>query len=315
MNSVRVQAQRLTAEEYDGVSRSWDRYFVRATAQARDQMIRMARLKTGERVLDIGTGTGASAILAAHKVGKTGRVLGIDLSKRMLRRAKKNAANMKLANVAFRHMDSTSLKLPNESVDAIITSFGAPEGPYDARIMLKEWSRVLSRHGRLCFCEGGDGKAWNIIDRVVDKYKVAHPDRQLAERRRLKRLIARENKRTPLLCLSNLPKLRRQMHNAGFRNVRKTTKAIGWTFPSTKALLTLVLSTGFSHEYAAMTVGAQRDFKERFSRSLKPFETSRGLCLGGRVSFLQADKNGAHASTRYPGWKLSKIAHGGLLDG
>jgi len=315
VNSVRVQAQRLTAEEYDGVSRSWNRYFVPATAQAREQMISMARLKTGERVLDIGTGTGASAILAARKVGKTGRVLGIDLSKRMLRRARKSAAHMRLANVAFRHMDSTSLKLPNESVDAIITSFGAPEGPYDARIVLREWSRVLTRHGRLCFCEGGDGKVWSVIDRVVAKYKVAHPDRKLAERRRLKRLIAKENKRTPLLCLSNLPKLRRQMHNSGFRNVRKTTKAIGWTFPSTKALLTLLLLTDFSHEYAAMTVEAQREFKDRLSRSLKPFETSRGLCLGDRVSFLQADKNEAHPSTRDTVWKTSKIAHGGLLYG
>lgn len=154
-----------------------------------------------------------------------------------------------------------------------------------------------------------------MIDRVVDKYKVAHLDRKLAERRRLKRLIAKEKKRTTLLCLSNLPKLRRQMHNSGFRNVRKTTKAIGWTLPSTKALLTLLLLTDFSHEYAAMTVEAQREFKDTFSRSLKPFETSRGLCLGDRVSFVHGDKNGAHAITRDPVWKLSKIVHGGLQDG
>ena len=275
-------------------------------------MIRMARLKTGERVLDIGTGTGASAILAARKVGKTGSVLGIDLSKKMLNRARKNAAQMGLTNVAFRHMDSTSLNLPNQSVDAIITSFGAPEGPYDALIVLRQWSRVLTSQGRLCFCEGGDGKAWDVIDRVVDKYKVNHPDRKLSARRRLKKHIAKEEKRTPLLCLSNLPKLRRQMYKSGFKNVRKTTKMIGWTFPSTRALLRLILSTDFSQEYAAMTIEAQEEFKNELSRSLKPFETSRGLSLGDRVSFFQADKNAAKTSTS-PDVKMSKGAHGGLL--
>ena len=298
MRSTRVEAQRLTAEEYDGASSSWDRYFVPATARARQHMIRLAHLKAGERVLDIGTGTGSSAILAARRVGKRGRVLGIDLSRRMLNRARQNAAQRGLANVAFRHMDSTSLRLPNESMDAIITSFGAPEGPYDARILLREWSRVLAPQGRLCFCEGGDGKVGDVIHRVIEKYKVAHPDRKLAARRRLKSLIAREKKRAPLLYWSNLPRLRRQMQRSGFKNVRKTTKAVRWTFPSSKALLTLLLSTDFSHEYDAMTPAAQRAFKDEVLRSLKPFESSRGLSAGDRVFFLQADKIGAEAGTR-----------------
>lgn len=292
MTGLVSQTNRIVAEEYDGLAQAWDRYFVPATAKAREHMIQLARLKTGERVLDIGTGTGSSAIIAAQVVGKTGRVLGIDVSPMMVKQAQRRAARLHQENLEFRVMDSTSLTLPDKSFNAIITSFGMPEGPYDAQTVLKRWFRILAPQGRLCFCEGGDRKVFQIIDRIVSKYKVVTPTRELAARRKLKTLLEAKRKHHHPLDLSNFLSLRREMHRAGFKNVKISNRGFSWTFSSSRTLLNLFLLSDFSHEHAEMTPNAQHGFRVEFLSALKPFESSKGLTLGDTVTFLRADRTG-----------------------
>lgn len=300
MNGLVSKTSKIVAEEYDGLAQAWDRYFVPATARAREHMIQLARLKTGERVLDIGTGTGSSAIIAAQMVGKTGRVLGIDVSRMMVKKAQRRAARLHQENLEFRVMDSTSLTLPDKSFNAIITSFGTPEGLYDAQTVLKRWFRILAPQGRLCFCEGGDRKVFQIIDRIVSKYKVASPTRELAARRKLKTLLEAEKKHHHLLDLSNIRRLRGQMHHAGFKKVKISKRGLSWTFSNSRTLLNLFLSSDFSHEYGAMTPNAQHAFRAEFLSALKPFESSKGLTLGDTVTFLRADKNGTQLTRHLP---------------
>jgi len=294
MVSVRTQSRNLTARGYDRVSRVWDRFFVPATAQARDHMIRLARLKPGERVLDIGTGTGASAILAARKVGKSGKVLGIDLSKRMLAKAREKASRLGLVNVEFRLMDSTSLRLPEGSFDAIITTFGTPEGLYSGRLVLREWLRVLAAGGRLCLCEGADDdKLGRIIERVFDKYKVAKPTSSLAARRTLQALISKERKRRHQVHFSNARRVTRELRDAGFSGVKASTRVFAIFLPSARVLRDLLIASDISDEYMAMPPENQRGFKQEFISALRPFESSRGLLWGDKVVFVRASKGRA----------------------
>ena len=294
MSSVRVQAQRHTAEEYDRVSQVWNRYFVPATAQAREHMIRLTRLKPGERVLDIGTGTGASAILASRKVGKNGRVLGVDLSKKMLERARETASRLGLTNVEFRLMDSTSLGLPEGSFDAIITSFGTPDGPYDGRLVLKEWFRVLAAGGRLCFCEGADEEEVSqTIEKVFAKYKVVKPAPKLAARRRLQALISKERKRGQTIHFSNARLVVRELRDAGFITVKALTRKFAMFLPSSRVLLNLLIASDLSDEYMAMPPETRRALKREFIRALQRFESPRGLLWGDKVVFAQAGKGAA----------------------
>lgn len=124
--SVRLRASRLIARDYDRVSQVWDRSFVPATDELRRFLVDAARLQPGERLLDVGTGTGAAALLAARRVGTSGRVLGIDMSSGMLAKARAKASGRGLTNVEFRKMDATTLRLPSESFDVVISSFGTP---------------------------------------------------------------------------------------------------------------------------------------------------------------------------------------------
>jgi len=95
------EARKTTAEDYGRVAVSWDRYWVPAYALARDRLLEFARLNQAERVLDIGTGTGATAVVAAITVGEKGSVLAVDNSKGMLAVAKRKARKLHLNNIRF----------------------------------------------------------------------------------------------------------------------------------------------------------------------------------------------------------------------
>jgi ubiquinone/menaquinone biosynthesis C-methylase UbiE len=89
----------LTAEE---VWRRYDAVETRLTAPVSERMLDLAALESGMRVLDIASGRGEPAIRAAQRVGRTGFVLGVELSEALLRMAHERTAREGLANIDFR---------------------------------------------------------------------------------------------------------------------------------------------------------------------------------------------------------------------
>ncbi len=81
------------------------------------------KLAAGAKILDVGCGTGASALPAAKAVGKNGFVVGVDLAARLLDRAQAKASAASLDNVEFRVADMTALNYPDESFDAVVSVF------------------------------------------------------------------------------------------------------------------------------------------------------------------------------------------------
>jgi arsenite methyltransferase len=79
-------------------------------------------LKEGEAVLDLGSGAGFDAFLSAMKVGKSGRVIGVDMTPEMGKKAKENADKLGFSNVRFRHGDIEHLPVDDNSVDVIISN-------------------------------------------------------------------------------------------------------------------------------------------------------------------------------------------------
>src|SRR5512136_637355 len=82
----------------------------------------MASLKEGERVLDLGAGAGFDCFLAANKVGKEGKVIGVDMTPEMLDKARENARKGKYTNVEFRLGDIENLPVPDNTVDIVISN-------------------------------------------------------------------------------------------------------------------------------------------------------------------------------------------------
>jgi arsenite methyltransferase len=107
-----------------------------------------ADLKHGEKVLDLGSGTGFDAFLAAKSVGPRGQVVGIDITPEMVVRAGKNAEKYHATNVEFRLGKIEKLPVPSNSVDAVLSNCVINLSP-DKRAVYGEIHRVLKPGGRV----------------------------------------------------------------------------------------------------------------------------------------------------------------------
>ncbi|MFX0142325.1 MAG: arsenite methyltransferase, partial [Candidatus Hodarchaeota archaeon] len=107
----------------------------------------LASLKEGEVVLDLGSGAGFDCFLAANKVGKTGKVIGVDMTPEMLDNARENAKKGNYENVEFRLGEIENLPLADNSVDAVISNCVINLSPNKQRVF-NEAYRVLKPGGR-----------------------------------------------------------------------------------------------------------------------------------------------------------------------
>ena len=81
-----------------------------------------AELKPGETVLDLGSGAGFDAFLAAQQVRESGKVIGIDMTHEMIEKARVNAEKLNMPNVEFRKGEIENLPVPDNSVDVVISN-------------------------------------------------------------------------------------------------------------------------------------------------------------------------------------------------
>ena len=110
--------------------------------------ISRAELKPGETVLDLGSGAGFDAFLAAQRVGETGKVIGIDMTPEMVEKARMNAASLNISNVEFRHGEIERLPVEDRSVDVVISNCVINLSP-DKSCVFGEIYRSLRPGGRI----------------------------------------------------------------------------------------------------------------------------------------------------------------------
>ena len=105
-------------------------------------------IRPGERVIDIGSGTGMDSLIAARMAGPDGRVVGVDMTPAMLEKARKAAAETDLDNVQFRRGYGEELPLDDAWADVVISN-GVLNLMPDKGAALQEMARVLRPGGRL----------------------------------------------------------------------------------------------------------------------------------------------------------------------
>jgi ubiquinone/menaquinone biosynthesis C-methylase UbiE len=141
------------AEQYFGKAyggnppANYERFFVPAIgAPVADDLIRIAALRPGERVLDVACGTGVAARLAAQQVGAAGSVAGLDINPGMLAVAR--SATPPGVPIEWHEASAEAMPLPDASFDVVLCQMGLQFIP-DKHAALREMLRVLAPGGRL----------------------------------------------------------------------------------------------------------------------------------------------------------------------
>ena len=161
--------RRIQRYGWDLAARDYEPLWHAQLAGVHADLLRLAALAPGERVLDVACGSGLVSFAAARAVGPSGRVIAIDLSGRMVDGARRRAIDEQVANIRFARMDAERLDLPDASVDVVLCALGLMYLPAPEHA-LREMRRVLRPGGRMVASVWGERSrcGWSALFEIVD---------------------------------------------------------------------------------------------------------------------------------------------------
>ena len=161
----------------DGAAwRRWNPTLDRWYGEVTRQMLDLARIRPGQRVLDIAAGAGEPAVSAAERVGPGGYVLATDISEGIVELALQVARERGLEQIEARAMDGEKLDLPDASFDAVLCRLGLMYMPHPVTA-LREWRRVLRAGGRVAVVvfSTPDRNSWGAMPASIIRRRAQLP--------------------------------------------------------------------------------------------------------------------------------------------
>lgn len=161
--------RRVQRYGWDKASEDYDRYFVPLLRHCSERSIAMLDLKPGERVLDVATGSGVGAFMAAERVGPSGEVVATDISQKMVEMVRTEAERRGVSNMRYERVDAEELAFPDDSFDAVLCALGLMY-PSDPQRAVEQMYRVLRPGGRAAVAVWGrrDRCGWNAVFPIAD---------------------------------------------------------------------------------------------------------------------------------------------------
>jgi ubiquinone/menaquinone biosynthesis C-methylase UbiE len=171
MKALAEDATAKLVAVYDGAAATYNRIGPSFFLHFGKRLASVAGLQPGSQVLDVATGTGAVLVPAAQLVGSRGRVVGIDISFRMITRARSEIQNAGLRNSHVLVADARRLPIATNSFDCVLCSFAIFLFSNLANL-LSECHRVLRSSGTLGLVySAGEDENWTWYEQLTSKYK------------------------------------------------------------------------------------------------------------------------------------------------
>lgn len=163
--------RRVQRYGWDKASSCYELFWQNQLKPAQELLIELTGLQPEDDVIDIACGTGLVTFQILRKFGFNGRLLGIDISDKMVEFASSTAALNNESRVQFQQMDAEELRLENDSFDLAVCAMGLMYMP-DPRKALEEMYRVLKPGGRAVAAVWGrrDQCGWADIFEIVDQH-------------------------------------------------------------------------------------------------------------------------------------------------
>lgn len=211
-----------------------------------------AHLGPGERVLDVGCGTGLATFLAAERVGAAGEVLGLDASEGQLGIAEGMRHLRGLAQVRWEHGDAARIRHAG-AFDAALSNLGIPPGfgPVFAGMR-----RALRPGGRLSVAEWSRDRqdVFDDLREALAKRLVPDPPQELAALRR-----AVQDRRAQLDKMGSVEGFAQALAAAGLRDVRVVPVRYDVPFAGWRAAYDFAMSWGSREQEVRALPGPERD--------------------------------------------------------
>jgi len=161
----------------DGAAwRRWNPTLDRWYGEVTRQMLDVAQIQPGQRILDIAAGAGEPAVSAAERVGPSGYVLATDISEGIVELALQVARERGLKHIETRAMDGEKLDLPDASFDAVLCRLGLMYMPHPVTA-LREWRRALRAGGRVAVVvfSTPDRNSWGAVPASIIRRRAQLP--------------------------------------------------------------------------------------------------------------------------------------------
>jgi SAM-dependent methyltransferase len=224
--------------------------------------------RPGQTVLDLAAGIGDTGLLAARRLGETGRVIITDFAPQMVAAARRRAAELGITNVEFRELDAERMALDTESIDGVTCRWGYMLMP-DPGAALGETHRVLRAAGRLAFSVFGapERNPWaSLVGRV---------------------LVAEGHLTPPapgspgIFALSDSARVRDLVDRVGFEPAEVAEVSFAWRFPTRDAYWWFLteMAGAISPVLRGLTPEAQAHVRARFDGMAEPYRSGEGYAL------------------------------------
>jgi len=267
----REHKQKVTAV-FDTASEGYDspgtRFFV-ATAE---HLVEDMRLKGSESLLDVATGTGHVAVRAAQRLtGGTGT--GIDISEKMLEKARAKAEGLNLRNITFKCCDIEDMGFADDTFDLASCSFGIfflPDMENGLRCILD----VLKPGGRLHMTSFTSSLMQPLRGMLVDRlrgYGIEEP--HFSER------------------LDSPEKMEALLRSADFRDINIQSRQVGYFLKDESQWREILFNTAYRNQLARLPETELEPFMEAHLRDVAGTATEKGIWLEVEVMFAEGGNN------------------------